>query len=147
MERYDHPSAARLEHALGGGQASGEFGQLLVDEDAQRLERPGRRMDRARTRMHNAGDDVGERARGADRRVAARSHHGTGNAARSSPSVAKIAASSSSDAAATMSAAVGPSRPMRMSSGPSWRKENPRAASSSCIEETPRSKTTPSTAS
>jgi hypothetical protein len=36
--------------------------------------------------------------------------------------------------------------PMRMSSGPSSRKEKPRAASSSCIDETPRSNTTPSTA-
>ena len=35
---------------------------------------------------------------------------------------------------------------MRMSSGPSSRNENPRAASSICIEETPTSRTTPSTA-
>ena len=35
---------------------------------------------------------------------------------------------------------------MRMSSGPSSRNEKPRSASSSCIEDTPRSSTTPSTA-
>jgi len=36
---------------------------------------------------------------------------------------------------------------MRMSSGPSARNEKPRAASSSCIDETPRSNTIPETAS
>ncbi len=45
----------------------------------------------------------------------------------------------------TRSAADGPwPAPMRMSSGPSRMKEKPRSASSSCIDETPRSKTTPS---
>jgi len=47
----------------------------------------------------------------------------------------------------TKSAALGPSRPMRMSSGPSPWKEKPRSGRSSCIEETPMSKVTPSTAS
>ena len=56
-----------------------------------------------------------------------------------------MAASSRSPAQATTSAAVGPCRPMRISSGPSSRNEKPRAASSSCIDETPRSNTTPST--
>ena len=44
------------------------------------------------------------------------------------------------------SAAVGPSWPIRMSSGPSRRNEKPRSAWSSCIEDTPTSITTPSTA-
>src|SRR5262249_61975776 len=70
MERHDHQSTAGLERPLGGGQAGGELGQFLIDEDAQRLERPSRRMDRARTRMHDPGDDVGERARRVDRRWA-----------------------------------------------------------------------------
>ena len=56
-------------------------------------------------------------------------------------------ASSVSDARATTSAAVGPDCPIRMSSGPPRRKEKPRSAWSSCIEETPTSITTPSTAS
>ena len=70
----------------------------------------------------------------------------TARACRSSPSVAIIAARSRSLARATMSAALGPSCPMRMSSGPSSRNEKPRSAWSSCIDETPRSNTTPSTA-
>ena len=57
-----------------------------------------------------------------------------------------MSARSRSDACATTSAALGPSPPMRMSSGPSSRNEKPRSASSSCIEDTPRSSTTPSTA-
>ena len=55
-------------------------------------------------------------------------------------------ASSASEAFATTSAAVGPSWPIRMSSGPPSRNEKPRSAWSSCIEETPTSITTPSTA-
>ena len=47
----------------------------------------------------------------------------------------------------TMSAALGPSRSMRMSSGPSCRNEKPRSAWSSCMEETPISSVPPSTAS
>ena len=60
-------------------------------------------------------------------------------AIRSSPNSRKIRVSSSTEAVATMSAALRPLLPMRMSSGPSRRNENPRSASSSCIEETPRS--------
>ena len=55
-------------------------------------------------------------------------------------------ARSASEAFATTSAAVGPSWPIRMSSGPPSRNEKPRSAWSSCIEETPTSITTPSTA-
>ena len=59
MECYDHQPATRFERPFGGGQAGGELGELLVDEDAQRLDRPGRRMNRARARLHDAKDDVG----------------------------------------------------------------------------------------
>src|SRR5262249_24661652 len=82
MERHDHQSTAGLEQVLGGGQAGGELSQLLIDEDAQRLERPSRRMDRAWARMHDPGDDVGERTRRVDRRVATRGDDRAGNAAR-----------------------------------------------------------------
>src|SRR5262245_22316644 len=71
----------------------------------------------------------------------------TARAWRSSPSIVMIAARSRSEARATTSAAVAAEPPMRMSSGPSRRKEKPRSPSSSCIEETPRSNTMPSTAS
>ena len=56
-----------------------------------------------------------------------------------------MAARSRSEAWATTSAALGPSPLMRMSSGPSNRNEKPRLAVSSCIEDTPTSRTTPST--
>lgn len=58
-----------------------------------------------------------------------------------------MSARSPSDARAITSAAVGPVCPIRMSSGPSRRKEKPRPAWSSCIEDTPTSITTPSIAS
>ena len=95
-------------------------------------------------------DDLGERRGGDDRRLFARARRWRGRRARecrSSPSWKMMSARSRSDACATTSAALGPSPPMRMSSGPSRRNEKPRSASSSCIEETPRSSTTPSTAS
>src|SRR5579871_3143556 len=51
----------------------------------------------------------------------------TARACRSSPSMAMIEARSRSDTWATRSAALGPALSMRMSSGPSKRKENPRS--------------------
>ena len=72
----------------------------------------------------------------------------TARAYRSSPSVAITAARSRSRRDGDD---VGRARrrtaPIRMSSGPSRRNEKPRPASSSCIDETPRSNTTPSTVS
>ena len=62
------------------------------------------------------------------------------------PTAADVVAKAS-EACAITSAAVGPSWPIRMSSGPPRRNEKPRSASSSCIEDTPTSITTPSTAS
>ena len=43
-----------------------EFAKLVVDEDAQRLERARRRMDVAGRRAHDRRYDVGELARGLD---------------------------------------------------------------------------------
>ena len=150
MERHDDEPAAGLEHALGGEQRLLQFVELFVDEDAQRLERARRRMDFARTLAHHARDDLGERPRRRDRRVLARLDDGARDRAarmRSSPRTAMMRARSAGDARATTSAALGPSLPIRMSSGPSRRNEKPRSAWSSCIEETPISITTPSTAS
>jgi len=50
-----------------------------------------------------------------------------------------IAARSRTPPWAMTSAAVGPSLPMRISSGPSSRNEKPRSASSSCMDDTPTS--------
>ena len=67
----DQP-AARLQHALGGGERQMQFVEFVVDEDPQRLERPRRRMDLARLAAHHLGDDIGERPGGGDRRLLAR---------------------------------------------------------------------------
>ena len=61
----------------------------------------------------------------------------------SSPYWRMIRVSSYSSSVLTRSAALAPSDPMRMSRGPSKRNENPRDASSSCIDETPRSASRP----
>src|SRR2546422_648095 len=65
-----HPAratAAASPCAPRAAQRLGEMAQLVVDEDAQRLERARGRMDVARTRAHDARDERGERAGGADR--------------------------------------------------------------------------------
>ena len=53
--------------ALGGEQSRCKLVQFLVHEQPQRLEGARRRMDRARLAVHDAADDVGERAGGEDR--------------------------------------------------------------------------------
>ncbi len=63
---------------------------------------------------------------------------------RSSPKRKMTSARTRSPARLTKSAALGPSAPMRMSSGPSFWKEKPRSGRSICIDETPMSRTTPS---
>ena len=64
--------------------------------------------------------------------------------ARSSPYRKITFAMASSSASFTKSAADGPSWLIRISRGPSRMNENPRSARSSCMDETPRSRTTPS---
>src|SRR5215831_12950068 len=82
MKSQRYQSSARFEHTLGRDEACGKFGQLVVDEDAQRLERPRGGMDRAPSRVHDTRDDISERAGGVDRGGAPRSYDGTGDAAR-----------------------------------------------------------------
>ena len=48
MKGHDHQPPARLQHALGGGQRLMQLVELLVDEDAQRLEGARRRMNLVR---------------------------------------------------------------------------------------------------
>ena len=45
MERHHRETSARLEHALGSVERELQFVELFVDEDAQALKRPRRRMD------------------------------------------------------------------------------------------------------
>ena len=52
----------RFQDPLGSHQSRRQLGELFVDENPQRLERPRRRMDLARLRADHAPDDVGERA-------------------------------------------------------------------------------------
>ena len=93
------------------------------------------------------GDDLGELAGAQDRRLRARPLDGAGDP----PGLPLLAvdADDRGELAArgrwfTSVAASAPPMPMRMSSGPSRRNEKPRSASSSCMEETPTSSTTPS---
>ena len=72
MEGDNDQAARRLEHALGGGEAVGQFGKLVVDENAQRLKGARRRMDHAVTRVHDARDDLGQRAGRIDGLLASR---------------------------------------------------------------------------
>ena len=91
MERHDHQPAAGLEHALGRGRAGGELAQLVVDEDAQRLERAGRRMDVAWSRACTTPATISASARvvriGASWRAATMAR-ATAREWRSSPKVA-----------------------------------------------------------
>jgi hypothetical protein len=93
-------------------------------------------MDIARARTHRRGDDIGERARGRDRRGVARLDDGAGDGAR----VALLAENENDSREVALARRVD-------DIGPSRRKEKPRSAVSSCMEETPRSSTTPSAVS
>lgn len=63
---HDQP-AARLQHALGRRERLMQLVELFIDEDAQRLERPRRRVDLVRLGAHDPGDDVGKRLGRRDR--------------------------------------------------------------------------------
>src|SRR6185295_639192 len=76
MERNDDQPAAGLENAFGGLQRQRQFAELVVDENARG------RMNLVGLGAHDAADDVGERARGDDRRLGARLDDGASDAAR-----------------------------------------------------------------
>ena len=82
MERHHHQPPAGLEHALGRRERGGQFAELVVHENAQRLERARRRMNIAGSRAHDRCDDIGKRTRGGDRRIGARLDDGAGDRAR-----------------------------------------------------------------
>ncbi len=81
MERHHHQPAAGLEDPLRRGEAVGKLRQLVIDEQAQRLERAGGRMNVAGPSVHDAGHDVGERPGGHDRPFSARRHDRAGDGA------------------------------------------------------------------
>ncbi len=149
MERDRHQAAAGFEDCLGCGEAGDEFAQLVIDENAQRLERARRRMNIVRPHAHRGGNDVGERRRGRDRRLRARltMARATARECRSSPRRKMMLARSRSLAWATTSAALAAPRPhAHVERAVVAEGKTAAAAVSSCMEETPRSSTTPSTA-
>ncbi len=131
MEGDDGEPAARLQRALGRKQRAREFAEFVVDEDAQRLEDARRRMDPVlRIAADSVLDRLGEIARAcrtAVSRGASRSCGAMRPACRSSPRKPKMRARSPALKVLTTSAALRPGCAMRMSSGPSWRKEKPRS--------------------
>src|SRR6185437_6787547 len=66
MERDHNQAAFGLKNTFSSLQPRNEFTQLVIDEDAQRLECARRGVDIARPRTHYRGDDVSERSSGAD---------------------------------------------------------------------------------
>ena len=81
MERHHHQPAAGLQYPLRRGEAVRKLRHLVVDEQPERLERAGGRMDVAGPPVHHASHDVGERPGGRDRSFAARRHDGAGDGA------------------------------------------------------------------
>ena len=146
MEGHRHQPAAGAQHAFRGREAVAELAELVVDEQPQGLERPGGGMDVARPAVHTpptmSASPPWSRsaAPAAPPRWPGRRH---ANAV--PPPEEDDVGKAVFRAAATISAADGPALLMRMSSGPSCRNEKPRSAVSICIDETPRSRTTPST--
>ena len=126
--------------------------ELAVHPDAQRLERSRRRIDALIPALWNGASHDGREPRRRRRspapraRARSRGRCGARSALRRNAKITSAQLPLSS-ASRTQSAAVGPVvRSIRMSSGASARKLNPRASLSSCIDDTPRSASTPSTA-
>src|SRR4051794_18880656 len=82
MERDDHQAATGLEHTLGSDECVLEFLELFVDEDTQGLERPRRRVNIAGLGPNHPADEIGQRARGRERRLLTVRDDGAGNPAR-----------------------------------------------------------------
>ena len=140
------PAGFRMRSAAAS--ASRKLGQLLVDENAQRLERPGRRMDLVRLGADHAPDDVGQRPGGVDRRILARGHDGAGDGARM-PLLAELEDDVGEIALGGLRHHVGGARAFAAHPHVERAVEPEREAAlglSSCIDDTPRSSTTPSTA-
>ena len=97
MEGDHHQPPALAEDALGGGERLGQFLQLAIDEDAQRLKGARRRMDGlVAAAADGARDDFGKLARAGERLLPpapVRSPAATARAFFSSPSTAMTRAS------------------------------------------------------
>jgi hypothetical protein len=147
VERHHGEPAAGRQQALGRGEPAVELAELVVDAETQRrkVRVAGSMPSLARgTAPRTISASAPVRVIGAAARARTIALE-TRRAWRSSPSSAIKVASSRSGSRLTRSAAVSPSRPMRMSSGPSARNEKPRDGSSSWGDDTPRSSAMPST--
>src|SRR5262249_50088486 len=82
MKRNDHQSPVRFDDAFGRAQCRRQFGELVVDEDAQRLKRARGRMNVVRTRANNRRNGVRERAGRFKRNLRALFDDGPRNGAR-----------------------------------------------------------------
>ena len=146
----DHAQVGRRARAPAARRSSAASisSNSCVDLNADRLKRASRRMFAGLARRHGAGDDLGELQRAC--RSAARDALPRSRALCASRSAPRRSRESRAQSRAparrpTKSAAVMPAAlSIRMSSGPSCAKLKPRAALSSCGEDTPRSSNTPS---
>src|SRR5438874_8615059 len=82
MEGDHREPATWFEQSLGSGKAALEFAKLVVDRDADRLERAGRRIDAAGLGRHDPADDRRELAGAPDRPLGAGGLDGAGDAPR-----------------------------------------------------------------
>ena len=82
VERDHDEASAGLQDALGCGKAQGEFAQLVVDVDPQRLERAGRGVSAVLApATHDAGNEAGELERRRERSGGAVLADGAGDGA------------------------------------------------------------------
>ena len=147
MKGDDRKPPAGLQHALGGGEALHQLAQLVVDVDPQRLEDTRRRMPAGDLLPpQNPFRQFSQLGCARERLIAAAGDDGPGDGARAAL-VAQMEEDVGEIRIVFRVDDVGGGRsafPMRMSSGPSLWNEKPRSGSSSCMEETPMSSTTPS---
>jgi hypothetical protein len=147
MEGDDGQPPAGLQQRLGAGEAAVELAELVVHGDAQRLEAARRRIDGvALLRAEDAADDSGKLAGAGDRALGAAADDGAGD--RSGALLLAIAEEDVGELRLVQLVdQIGRARALAAHAHverPVARKEKPRSASSSCMEETPRSSATPS---
>ena len=149
VERHDGEPAARHQQPLGGGEPAIELAELVVDRDAQRLKRAGRRIEPGLALRHRRAHDLGQLAGAADRPAlrARRRWRGRPAAAkRSSPSARISSASSSSEQARDeIGGALARRRSCACRAARRGETKSRARRSSSCIDDTPRSSAMPAT--
>ena len=148
-KRHHHEPPAGLQHALGGEQRAPRArpsSSFTAMRSAWKVRVAG--WMSPGFDAHHAGDDVGELARRGDRRLRARgddgARHGAGVAllAEREDDVGQRGLVEPRD---EVGGALALASPCACRAAPSARNEKPRSASSSCIDDTPMSSTTPST--